>query len=346
MNNKVKNVNEWTRELEVKFSWDEVESDFNNNLKKFSKKVKIPGFRSGKIPRDRLLQQFQPNLEVDFVDNYLNKYYLLALNESNLKPVNQAEIADLNFHMGSDLSFRAKFEIEPLNSLPSFKSNMVEVQETHYIHDSKDIDDAIIQLRRSNASIEKINSGAEEGDFLICSLQKLDESGLPIIGKKYEKQYLKVGSGSFTDDQKEKLIGLKPNDKTRLTLPINKNGEKAEYEVFVNNIEREVLPPLDNDFIKKINPELESVHALKNDVEKKIKSNFKERSETSFEQELILTDKKVYTESIWPTYNPFDRLLLCLILIEQNKHITTCNNGNKIYPIIRTIICKVIIFQK
>jgi hypothetical protein len=40
---------------------------------------------------------------------------------------------------------------------------------------------------------------------------------------------------------------------------------------------------------------------------------------TSVEQELILTDKKVYTESIWPTYNPFDRLLLCLILIDNNN---------------------------
>lgn len=326
MNNKVKNVNEWTREIEVKLSWDEVESDFNNNLKKFSKKVKIPGFRSGKIPRDRLLQQFQPNLESDFVDNYLNKYYLLALNESNLKPVNQAEIADLNFYMGSDLSFRAKFEIEPLNSLPSFKSNMVEVQETHYIHDSKDIDDAIIQLRRSNASIEKINSGAEEGDFLVCSLQKLDESGLPIIGKKYEKQYLKVGSGSFTDDQKEKLIGLKPNDKTRLTLPINKNGEEAEYEVFVNNIEREVLPTLDNDFIKKINPELESVDALKNDVEEKIKSNFKERSETSFEQELL--DKII--EKVNPVFAPsmVENYLDNIVKDLKEKNKRTNNNVN------------------
>jgi hypothetical protein len=40
---------------------------------------------------------------------------------------------------------------------------------------------------------------------------------------------------------------------------------------------------------------------------------------TSVEQKLIFNDKKVYTESIWPTYDPFDRLLLCLILIENNN---------------------------
>ena len=287
MNSKIKNINDYTRELKINFSWDEVRSDFNNNLKKFSKKVKIPGFRPGKIPKDRLLQQFKPSLEADFVDNYLNKYYLIALKELDLKPVNQAEINDPKFQMESELSFSAKFEIEPNNTLPTFKSNMIEIQQTKYIHDSKDIDDAITQLRRSHARIESVYTGAEEGDFIVCSLQKLDESGLPIIGKKYEKQYLKVGAGSFTDDQKEKLIGIKPNDITRLILPINKDGEKAEYEVVVNKIDREVLPELDDKFIQMVNPDLHSIEALKNDVEEKIKSNFEERSKNSFEKELI-----------------------------------------------------------
>mgnify|MGYP001246824988 CR=1 FL=1 len=300
MNSKVKNVNEYTRELKIDYSWDEVKSDFNRNLKNFSKKIKIPGFRSGKIPKDRLLQQFKPNLEADFVDNYLNKYYLIALKELDLKPVNQAEINDLKFYMESELSFSAKFEIEPINKLPRFKSNMIDVQKTHYVHDSKDIDDAIIQLKRSHARIETIDSGAEEGDFVVCSLQKLDESGLPIIGKKYDKQYLKVGAGSFTDDQKEKLIGIKPNEKIILTLPVNKNGEKAQYEVVVDSVDREVLPELDNKFIKMINPDLASIDALKNDVEEKIKSNFEERSKQSFEQELI--DKVI--QKVDPIFAP------------------------------------------
>ena len=300
MNSKIKNINDYTRELKINFSWDEVRSDFNINLKKFSKKIKIPGFRPGKIPKDRLLQQFKPSLEADFIDNYLNKYYLIALKELDLKPVNQAEINDLQFQMESELSFSAKFEIEPNNTLPTFKPNMIEVQQTKYIHDSKDIDDAITQLRRSHARIESVDTGAEEGDFIVCSLQKLDESGLPIIGKKYEKQYLKVGAGSFTDDQKEKLIGIKPNDITRLTLPINKDGEKAEYEVVVNKIDREVLPKLDDKFIQMVNPDLDSIEALKNDVEEKIKSNFEERSKNSFEQELI--DK--FIEKVDPVCAP------------------------------------------
>ena len=58
-----------------------------------------------------------------------------------------------------------------------------------------------------------INDGAAEGDYLVCSLQKLDDSGVPIIGKKFDNQYLRVGNGSFTDD-KDKLIGLESSSKT------------------------------------------------------------------------------------------------------------------------------------
>ena len=48
---------------------------FNSTLKKFSKKIKMPGFRSGKIPRERLLKQFQPNIEADFMESNFQKYY-------------------------------------------------------------------------------------------------------------------------------------------------------------------------------------------------------------------------------------------------------------------------------
>ena len=126
--------------------------------------------------------------------------------------------------------------------------------------------------------MKTIEEGAEEGDYLICDLQKLDESGVPIIGKNFQKQYLRVGNGSFTDNQKDKLIGLKKGEKTRLKLPINKEGSEADYELTIQNIERELLPELNETFIKSINPDLKSVEDLTSDVEKKIKENFEERS--------------------------------------------------------------------
>ena len=283
---KVNKTNDYARELEIDIPWSELESDFNTTIKKFSKKVKMPGFRAGKIPRNRLMQQFQANIEAEFMENNFQKYYLMAMQQEELLPVNKAEISDVHFHMNEHFSFKAVFEIEPEAVIPKLKRNSLSVQRTIYIHDEHDIEDAIMQLRKSHATIATVEDGAIEGDYLICTLQKLDESGVPIIGKKFEKQYLRVGKGSFTDNQKEKLIGLKPGDSTRVILPVNQEGENAEYELTVGNVEREILPEINEEFLKRINPDLDSIDALTSDVEKKIKANFEERSRTAYERDL------------------------------------------------------------
>ena len=283
---KVNKTNDYARELEIDIPWSELESDFNTTIKKFSKKVKIPGFRAGKIPRNRLMQQFQANIEAEFMENNFQKYYLMVVQQEELLPVNKAEISDVHFHMNEHFSFKAVFEIEPEMVIPKLKRNSLSVQRTIYIHDEHDIEDAIMQLRKSHSTIATVEDGAIEGDYLICTLQKLDESGVPIIGKKFEKQYLRVGKGSFTDNQKEKLIGLKPGDSNRVILPVNQEGENAEYELKVGNVEREILPEINEEFLKRINPDLDSIDALTSDVEKKIKANFEERSRTAYERDL------------------------------------------------------------
>jgi len=286
VNIKTNKKNEYLMELEINIPWLELKSDFNNSVKKFSKKVKMPGFRAGKVPLDRLLKQYQPNIEADFMDDNFQKYYLMALQRESLMPVNKAEIEDVHFHMEEHFKFKATFEIEPEITLPKLKKNALKVQKTIYKHDEKDIEDAILQLRKSHATITTVEEGAIEGDYLICTLQKLDESGVAIIGKKFEKQYLRVGNGSFTDDQKDKMIGLKTGESTRLTLPVNENGGDAEYELMVENVEREILPKLDEKFLSLINPSLKTLEELTNDVKEKIESNFLERSETAFEKDV------------------------------------------------------------
>jgi len=283
----IKNINDYTRELKLDIPWETLEPDFNITLKKFSKKVKLPGFRPGKIPRDRLMQQFQPNIEAQFMDDNIYKYYLTALQQKEIVPVNQAEISDVHFHMGEHFSFTAKFEVEPDFKLPRFKKNMFQVQRNKFIPDDQDINDAIDQLRRSHARIETVEDGAKEKDFILCDLQKLDDSGVAIIGKKFEKQMLKVGDGSFTDDQKDQLIGLKPGDSARIVLPDNEDKTITNpYQLKVAKVERENLPTVDDDFLKLINPELGSVDDLRADVLKKINENFEERARQSFEREL------------------------------------------------------------
>ena len=282
----VKEMNSHSREMTVHVPWAELEDSFNKHAKKFSKKVNLRGFRPGKIPMKVLLKQFKPAMEADFVEHALNLYYLQALKEKDLLPVNKAEVEKVDFEHEGDMSFTAKFEIEPDIKLPKLRKRAFKVQKTNYVHDQEDIDNVIRDLRRNHASMETVETGAEEGNFILADLQKVDPSGLPIIGKKLEKQYLKVGGGVIKDENLDKLKGAKPEDKIRMHLPENEQGEKSEYEVTVINVEKEVLPEINEEFIKKVDPEAKTEEELRANVETRIVDNYQHRSQEAFERQL------------------------------------------------------------
>ena len=282
----VKEMNSYSREMTVHVPWAELEDSFNKHAKKFSKKVNLRGFRPGKIPMKVLLKQFKPAMEADFVEHALNLYYLQALKEKDLLPVNKAEVEKVDFEHEGDMSFTAKFEIEPEIKLPKLRKRAFKVQKTNYVHDQEDIDNVIRDLRRNHATMETVETGAEEGNFILADLQKVDPSGLPIIGKKLEKQYLKVGGGVIKDENLDKLKGAKPEDKIRMHLPENEQGEKSEYEVTVINVEKEVLPEINEEFIKKVDPEAKTEEELRASVETRIVDNYQHRSQEAFERQL------------------------------------------------------------
>ena len=82
------------------------------------------------------------------------------------------------------------------------------------------------------------------------------------------------------------MIGLKRDQSARITLPLEKEGKKSEYELTVIHVEREVLPELDKAFINSINPKINTLKELTVDVENKIKENFNERSTNAYERDL------------------------------------------------------------
>ena len=92
---------------------------------------------------------------------------------------------------------------------------------------------------------------------------------------------------------------MKSGETARLRLPVNEDGGDADYDLVVDRGTRK-LPELNDDFLKTVNPDLNSVDSLRKDVEKKIIENFKERSQTAYEREL--SDKAI--DFVNPAFAP------------------------------------------
>ncbi|MBT3663604.1 MAG: trigger factor [Candidatus Marinimicrobia bacterium] len=281
-----KEINSYAREIVIDLSWDEIKDDFESAIKEFSKKVKLPGFRPGKVPRKVLMKQFQPAIEADFVENSVNTYYLKAVQEKGMVPVNMGNVSDVHFHHGEHFKFKVAFEVEPEVTIPKMKNKSLKVEKTIYITDDEDIDMAIDEMRQGHAEVKTVEDGAKLDDFVIGDLQEIDATGVPIIGKKLETRYLKVGQVPFDGENQKILDGIKPGDKCQVTVPIDEKGATATFELSVQNVERQVLPEVNDDFIKSADPEAKDMSDFRERVKERLSKAYEQRSDKAFDDHL------------------------------------------------------------
>ena len=286
MDIQLKEINAYAREVTIDLPWEEIERDFEKALKKFSKRIKLPGFRPGKVPRKILMKQFQPSIEANFVENSVNNYYLKALKEKEIIPVNMGSVSDVHFHFGEHFKFKVAFEIEPAVVIKKMKKTSLKVEKTVYLLDDEDIDLAINEIRQGQAKVITIEDGAKVDDFIVCDLQEIDTSGVPIIGKKLETRYIKLGQIPFDGDNQKKLDGVKPGEKVRVSVPIDEQGTLGIYELSVKNVERQILPEIDEDFIKVADPEAKDMVDYRNRIRERLEEAYRNRSDEAFDRQL------------------------------------------------------------
>ncbi len=296
----LKEINSYTQEMTVGLEWNELSDDFNKFIGKFGKQIKMPGFRPGKIPKPVLIKKFLPLIESQFVDDNVQNYYLEALRKKDVIPVNKAEIKDVHFHRDEHFNFTAVFEVEVDIKFPSLKMNSIIVEKVVYKTDREDINFAIDDMRRSRAEMRTVEDGAKNGDFILADLQKIDESGLPIIGEKLEKRYIKIGDGIFTGANQKKLIGVKPGEKMKILIPEGEEQKEVPYEISVINVEEEILPEINMDFVKQMDPDAKDIESWKNAVLEQIEKNYQKRAHEQFDRNI--SDAMI--EKINPEFAP------------------------------------------
>ena len=287
MNIKIKKISSFNRQMSLKIPWKDLEPDFNVSMKQFSKKIKLPGFRAGKIPRKVLMSKFLTSIEADFIESSINKYYLNALKEEQIYPINKGSISDVKFKFENDLEFKVEFEIEPDIKLPKWKKNLVPVEKPSYVSDEEDVKMALEEAQRNNAEIKSIDDGSKKDDFIICDLQEVDTSGVPIIGKKLETRYVRIGQTPFDGNNQKKLTGLKQNDKVVIDVPINESGDLGRYELTVKNVERQILPKIDNKLVKIVDPESKNLSDYKKRIKVRIDESYQKKADEIFENNII-----------------------------------------------------------
>ncbi|MEE9162167.1 MAG: trigger factor [Candidatus Neomarinimicrobiota bacterium] len=277
MRNEVTTLNSFTRQLQVEVPWEELQEQYGVFLQRFSKKVRLPGFRKGKVPQKMVRQQFAGSVEAEFAEQSVQQNYLEALKDSALEPINQATIRGVQFKEGSPLRFEATFEVEPEVQLPPYKKGL-KLERIEFDQDEEDVARAVEELRQQQAELRTVEGGLEEGHYLLADLQEVDPGGMPLVGRKLENQYLHLnGEGPLGSENLPKLTGAQVGDTRRVTLTAE-GGGPAHFDLTVKEVSERLLPDVDDAFARQVDPRAENLAELEENLRGKIAAALKRES--------------------------------------------------------------------
>ena len=284
MKTDLKEINSYTRKLDVIIEWDSIENEYQKEFNKARSRYNIPGFRRGKVPEKIVKKNLGPTIEANFAENALNEYYRKALEKLEITPINQATINNLNFKEGLDLSFSAQFEVEPDIQLPKYQKK-IKVRAIRYMAENEDIKQALSQYQEQYANIKTIETGAESGHYIKGDFQILDGDGQPKNGSKLENQYIHLGFGLFKDDKEKVFLGVKAGNEVTVTIP----GKERDvtYKVKVHHVEEQVLPELDNELARTINENANNLDDLKKIIKKQMQESLDKDHQDAVRNEII-----------------------------------------------------------
>ncbi len=285
LHNELTDINTFTRRLTVEVPWEELEDEYRAFLQKFTRKIKLPGFRRGKVPPRIVRRQYGNLAEAEFAEGIVQEYYQTSVADSGREPISQATIRGVHFHEGEALRFEATFEVEPEVSLPAYHKGM-KFQQIFIDSDDEDVSRAIEEFRIQQAQLLTVEGGIEEDHFVMLDLQEVDENGTPIIGRKMENQNVHLSpNGPFGGENLASLRGARVGDIRRVILT-DESGTPTHFEVTIRQVSKRLLPDIDDIFAREADAKADNVDQLKENISRRIKASFERQGNKNLTHEI------------------------------------------------------------
>ena len=243
------------RQFTITIPTTDIEIEFEEKLAETAKRVRIDGFRPGKVPTKVIRQRYGQAIRQEIASDLIEKSLGQALSEHNIKPIGQPKIDDLQFEEGSDFSFKATFEV-----FPELDPALVDGDDIEQIKckiGAADVKEMVATLREQRKGWkESARAASKNGDRVTIDFEGSLE-GEAFEGGNGKDHALVLGSGSMVPGFEDGIVGMKKGDArdVEVTFPEeyhaeNLKGKTVLFKIAVTKLERGELPTVDEEFIK------------------------------------------------------------------------------------------------
>lgn len=271
--------------LSVEVDAQELEKALDQAFRKVVKKVNVPGFRKGKVPRPIFEKRFGvESLYQDALDILLPKAYPEAVEQTEIEPVDQPEIDIDQLEKGMPFIFKATVTVKPEVKLGQYKD--LEVPEKDFDVTDEEMESELKRMQERQGELIAVEDGqVEKGDRVILDFEGF-VNGEAFEGGKAERYNLEVGSGQFIPGFEDQLVGMKAEEEkdVNVTFPEEYQAEElagkdATFKVKLHEIKRMQLPQLDDEFAQDVS-EFDTLDELKDDIRNRLKEQKKNEEES------------------------------------------------------------------
>jgi trigger factor len=249
-------------------------------------KVRINGFRPGKVPVSHLKKVFGRSVMAEAIDQtirdtntqiFTERGFRLATEPKITMPTEAKEVEEL-LTGKTDLTYTVSIEVVPSIQLADFKSFNVEKPVVDVT--DADVDQAIKNIADQSRPYSAKSDGAkaEKGDRVTISFKGTID-GVAFDGGTGEGIQLVIGSGQFIPGFEDQMIGIGVGETRTVKVSFPKNyaseklaGQPAEFETTATAIEAPGETVIDDEFAKSLG--LESLDKLKEAARERLNAEF------------------------------------------------------------------------
>jgi trigger factor len=244
------------RKVRVELPAETVAGEFSRAYKNLGQRVRVKGFRSGKIPRSVLQGIYGNEVKGEVRSHLVEESLEEIVKERGLQIVSRPEVETAEFNESGPFSFSAVFEVKPDFEVRDYLG--MEVEKVKIKITDAQVEDALRRLQEGHARLEPVEGRevVQKGDFVLLDFEGTI-AGKPFAGGKGENYALEVGSGHALPQFEDAVAGLTLGERHAVAVPYpedypNKeiSGKKVDFSIVVREIKQKILPALDDEFAK------------------------------------------------------------------------------------------------
>lgn len=279
------------RRLTVGVPAERVDKEVDDRLLKAAQKVRLPGFRPGKIPMKVMRQRFGAGIRQEVVGEVVTQSFREAVIQEKLRPAGQPSFEPRNLEHGKELQYVATFEVFPDVELAELKGFDVE----RPVADVKDEDiDRIIEVfRKQQGSWEEVEQPASEGDKVTITYVGTKD-GQEFPGGSASNSDLELGSGRMISGFESGIVGMSAGEQKTLHLSFPESyhnealkGAAVEFTVTLNKVQQLIPAEINEELFSKYGVDEGGEEQFRKEVGENMARELKNAIQTKVKQQVM-----------------------------------------------------------